>query len=424
MNRQPAGPTRRAERSLYAVLGIACVIRLAFVLLYPQLPVVNDAAAYDQQGFSIAFSHGVLQGNDGPIPISKGPVYPIFLAVIYRIAGYHHTAARVVQALLSAWSVLLIYKLAQTVFPPGIALIASALAAIYPPFISYSGLLLTEIASVVLLLAFIHSVIKGVSGSAGRWWVAAGVWGGLLVLHREETLLLLVCIVAAVWWWRIGWSRLGLMLGTVALIVLPWVVRNHRVYQAWVLNPAQQGAQVWLSTYAARWQEWHNEDPYYRSVVDVDGLNLVQQDRRLLREGLKQILEHPWVYLTMCLQRIPRFWVGGHSDTFVHLEQSLGSYVRQGKHLTASRKVAMLLYNLSLIAGGFAGMYLAWKLSIVDGRHLILLALPVITTAVVHFFLFAVLRYQVPIMPFVIIFAAYSIGHLRHQIRDLLPVHE
>ena len=400
------------------IVAVACAIRLAFVLWYPQLPLVADDGVYDQEGYHVAFSRGVLLSNDGPFCISKGPIYPLFLAAIYRSVGYSHTAARVAQALASGAVVFLIMWLAERVFGRRTAIVAGILAAIYPPFISYSGLLLTETVSVFLLLAFVSCVARGLDAPGVGWWLGAGVLGGLLVLHRPETLLVLIATAAAMWAWRFGWRRIGVMVATVALVMLPWVLRNYAVYHRWVLVGPQIGSTLWLS---ANWHAWHGDDPTYRAVIDAAGPNAVEQDRRLFREAGRSLSQHPGRYLRICLQRIPQFWLGGHSNTFAHLEHSVGAYLAQGAYLTASIKLLMLALNLLVIVLGFAGMRVAWKLGLADSRHLILLMIPIAVTALVHLVLFATLRYQVPIMPFLILFAAFAVCHLRGVARDLVP---
>ena len=48
--------------------------------------------------------------------ISVGPTYPVFLAAVYSVFGHDVAAVRIVQALLSAVLVLVIWQVAQT-FP-------------------------------------------------------------------------------------------------------------------------------------------------------------------------------------------------------------------------------------------------------------------------------------------------------------------
>jgi hypothetical protein len=67
-------------------------------------------------------------------------------------------------------------------------------------------------------------------------------------------------------------------------------------------------------------------------------------------------------------------------------------------------------------------MTLAWRVRAADPRHLALLIAPVGAVAVVHVLLFADLRYQIPIMPCMILFAACALWHVRSVVADLTPV--
>lgn len=406
----------RSRKRLLLILGFALSLRLAFVLRVPQAPIVNDAAEYDQEAHVLAF------GNESGVQISKGPLYPMFLAALYRFFGHDQQAVRVVQALISSLSVLLIYAIGRAVFHERVGVIASALAAIYPPFISYSGWLLTETLSVFLLLALVYALIRAIhySPRAARWMVA-GVLGGLLALNREEMLVVVGLLALALWRLRISRRLLVAFVLAALATMLPWTVRNYVVFHELILVAPGGGAGLWISSYEAEWLEWHPENPHYQSLVA--GLSPIEADRKLRREGIKNILSHPRVYLKLCLKRIPRFWLGGHSNTFVHLERSLGTYLAQRDYLKASIKLAMLAFNLGLIALGFAGVYLAWRLGVADPRHLTVMALPVLAKAGIHVFLFADLRYQVPIMSLLILFAAFTIWHVRRVVADLVPAH-
>lgn len=414
------------DRRLWRLVGIACALRVAYVLLYPQQPVAGDAIAYDQEGYHLAFSHGVLQGNEGPVHLSKGPVYPLFLAGIYRVAGHSHAAVRVAQAVISALSVALIFLLARMVLGRTAATTAGLLAALCPPFMSYAGLLLTETLSVFLLAAYVAAAAQGIRTMRLGWWAAAGALAGVLILHRQETLLVLAATGIAAWRWRTGRRRLGLLLGMAALVMLPWVARNYAVYRQWVLVNPQQGAAVWLS---ANWEEWHAQDPAYRALIDGQGLNAVEQDRRLLQAGLRSIVEHPGRYAALCLQRIPQMWVGGHSHTVAGLEDSLGAYWDRGAWAKVAAKALMFGVNMLIIALGVLGMGIAWRrgpapphgAGLADRRLLALLVIPVAVTAVVHVALFATIRYQVPMMPFMTLFAAVPLGMLREAARGWAP---
>ena len=407
------------RKRLCVTLALALVARLGFVLAYPQVPVENDAAWYDEAAYRLASGQ-----TEGTTPFARGPIYSLFLASVYRLAGHDRMAVRVAQAIISALAVLLIYALGRTVFNAKVGLIASLLATLYPPFISYPGWLLTETLSVFLLLAFVYSLIRAWQRSRMTLWAVAGLLGGIIVLHRSELLLVVALSVVAACVWRVGLAHVGAFVLVAALTILPWAVSNALLVGEFTTATSPgSGHVLWISTVEIQGPEWDPSAPYMREYEAlVAGLGPIEADRRLRREAIRHILARPLRYLKLCVKRIQAFWLGGHSNTFLHLDGGLGSYLVQREYGKAVVKLAMLVYNLGIIALGFCGLYLAWTLGTVDPRPVVLMAIPVVVKALTHVALFAALRYQVPIMSFLIIFAAFAIWHVRCVIRDLIPV--
>lgn len=80
--------------------------------------------------------------------------FSIWLSVIYFFTSNSIIAARLVNALMSAWMCVLIYKLARRNFGEEAARISAILAMLLPTFIYYSGLHNKETIMVFLLVAF------------------------------------------------------------------------------------------------------------------------------------------------------------------------------------------------------------------------------------------------------------------------------
>ncbi|MBI2094468.1 MAG: hypothetical protein HYT88_07100 [Candidatus Omnitrophica bacterium] len=114
-------------------------------------------------------------------------------------------------------------------------------------------------------------------------------------------------------------------------------------------------------------------------------------------------------------------WVGGHSNTFAGLEQHLSHYVTQGAYGKAILKTALFTWNMLLLLLGILGAWLSLALTNTKRQYIALLLLPILVTSVVHFFLFAALRYQVPIMPFVILLGAFSLCYVWNLTREFVP---
>jgi len=82
--------------------------------------------------------------------------WPVIIGIIYIITHKSIFAVRIINAIVSAWMVVLIYKIAQRNFGEQPARITGVMAMLLPAFIYYSGLHLKETFMIFLLLAFIN----------------------------------------------------------------------------------------------------------------------------------------------------------------------------------------------------------------------------------------------------------------------------
>lgn len=82
--------------------------------------------------------------------------YPLYLSIIYFFTGNSILIARLIKALLGAWTCVLIYKLAVRNFGEQTGRIAAILCMLMPNLIYYTGLHLKEVEMVFLSVAFIE----------------------------------------------------------------------------------------------------------------------------------------------------------------------------------------------------------------------------------------------------------------------------
>lgn len=174
------------------------------------------------------------------------------------------------------------------------------------------------------------------------------------------------------------------------------------------------GSMLWISSYKGEWLEWHNEDPYYAELIK--GLDEVQKDKLLWKEGIKNIKENPLRYLKSCFKYLWRFWIGGHSNNFYGLHDSLKNYFSAGSYGKVVIKAFFLIFNTALIILGGYGILTAIKKLRNKRRELLFLISPILIIMMIHTFLFGTVRYQVPIMPLIIIFASFGLLALRQKI--------
>jgi 4-amino-4-deoxy-L-arabinose transferase-like glycosyltransferase len=115
-----------------------------------------------------------------------GPLYPYFLAGCLGL-GFSFSSVLVVQAVLGALTVVLVYTVAKRIAGSLPALLSGLLAAFYGPFIFYDGLLLSESLQVFLLAASLFFLTADGKKHETLAVFAAGLLTGTASLGRGTT---------------------------------------------------------------------------------------------------------------------------------------------------------------------------------------------------------------------------------------------
>jgi hypothetical protein len=201
-------------------------------LIRPFIHVDLTNVEYDPRGIEAAF---------------RGPMYPIFLAVIYFFSGLAHRffVARLVQAALNALLAPMAYVLARRLDPEHerTARIAAWITALYPMLALYPLALATENLFFVLALGTVLLILRGAQGNrigggkdAGglgewerpglRWFALAGAVVGMGILTRS--VLTLFVPFAMYWIWKSAkeWRGAVLFAAAATAVVFPWALRN------------------------------------------------------------------------------------------------------------------------------------------------------------------------------------------------------
>jgi 4-amino-4-deoxy-L-arabinose transferase-like glycosyltransferase len=245
MGRWP--PTRNAL-IVVALLTVALAVRVAEVERTSYRP-LGDAGSYLFLASQVAHTgdypttHAPGAGAGGTRGPSAyfAPGFPYFLAGVDLLDG-HRTRrdgaihpARLAQAVLGTAIVGLVGLVAREAFGELIALVALALAAVYPVLIELSGTLVAENLMTALVLAAVWAMLRAARAAHPyRWIAAAGVLTGLATLtHVNAVVLVLPLGLAA---WRLhrttaaelqrAFAGPTLLIATVALTVTPWTIRN------------------------------------------------------------------------------------------------------------------------------------------------------------------------------------------------------
>ena len=242
------GVSGQRDRVVRAGLGIsvlALALRLAHVLTSAKLLIADDAVFFVQHASAFAGAWraigtpefgGLLREAIDHASL-QGVVYPLFLSAIYAVRGaLDQLAVALMQAVLGAATVWLVFLTGRRAFGDVAGITAGLLAALYPPLILASGLLLAE--GVLLFLQALAAYLL-----VARRGLVAGLSVGVLMLRpafQHAGLLALVGLAAS----RPGPRVLARYVAGLLVVALPWLAVNGVGY----------GKPVWSRTGDA-WQQ-------------------------------------------------------------------------------------------------------------------------------------------------------------------------
>jgi len=195
---------------------------------------IYDAAEYDSYARHLLSSGEYA--NDAGERATRMPGYPLFLAAVHWAFGDGVLAVQLLQCLLGALAVVLLAWAASSFAAPAWAFAAGALGVVSYDLFAGSPRVLTE-----ALFIFVFSLFWAIwfrpAARDGLWAVALGVLAGFSALLRPEAVLFAGAVGAMVLLEKP--VKKGLLLAAVfgtaaALTYAPWVLRNHRVFGAWV----------------------------------------------------------------------------------------------------------------------------------------------------------------------------------------------
>lgn len=218
------------------VVGVALVLRFAFLALYPEPGRAGDSWEYLHRTRLLVSGRADLWTDTRWHAWQtwiRPPGYYLFLAWVLGPFGGTPRTVAAVQAGLSGLTAGFVYLLARPLFGRRAALAAGLLAAFYPEAVTTASRVLTEplyMALLVPALALLARVSKRPRSAPAA---AAGVLFGLASLVRSAPLFyvpgaaLLLCLAHP---WRRAWRPAAVMVAATVVTVLPWIVRNSKIY--------------------------------------------------------------------------------------------------------------------------------------------------------------------------------------------------
>lgn len=398
-------PLARAKinGSLCAIFLTAFTLRFIFGVLwispYAFLP-EGDASAYDLSAQNLVAGRGLSTTSlkeYPPLPDTRRmPLYPIFLATIYKVFGTNYTAARVMQAFMASLLCIMIYYLGSTMFNQSVGLMAASYAAIYQPFIRYlfyggPAFLLSEQLFSFLLVLMGLVLSTSILTESLSWFFISGIFLGLSTLMRSEIFLFpifvfLILLYKASWSLKRSLRQFGLITLAFLLMLAPWIFRNYRVHRSFVP----------LTTLGGR-VFYYGNNPLAKGGYAIPeiaeeefiGLSEVQLDRLYYKKGIEFLKNYPKNLPKLFLKKILVHWFVRDHNAF---------------NLFYSFMLPFAIYGFILI---LYATYKGWT----NASYLIPIAFVVYSSLIALVF-FGQPRFRLSIEPYLIIMAAYGFSSI------------
>ena len=205
-----------------------------------------DAEAYDARAREILGGAWLGSGV-----FYQDPLYPYFLALIYKIFGPVLAPVRLIQSILGSVNTVLVYYLGRFLGGRRVGLLAGLLYLAYGLLLYYDGLIGKDGPGLVLVDAALLAIFTASSRKGRAAWFLAGAALGLAALTRGNLLLLVplfaVWILLAAGTGLAGRAaRAALFIAGFALAVSPVTVRNWVVGHDLVLLTSQAGQNFYI----------------------------------------------------------------------------------------------------------------------------------------------------------------------------------
>jgi 4-amino-4-deoxy-L-arabinose transferase-like glycosyltransferase len=426
----PAVLARPASRDARIVLGLtalALVARVVFVLSVDRDSFgFGDPAFYHYAASSLANGDGYLDLGGEP-SARWPPVFPFVIAPFYALFGSDPLTGELVNAVIGAACVPVIFLLVRHVFGRREALVAAGVLALFPGQILYTDLLLAEtLFAFELLVFFLVLAVRPIN-----WRTAAllGLVTGIAALTRGEGIFLPI-VVFVVWWPAVSRAvllrRIAIVGAAMVLTIAPWAVRNTIELDTFIPIANNSGATLWAG---------HNPDAFGGAMYATPDLITVPQtaepgspeaaieeDRFLRDEALDFMVHNPLDELKLIPLKLIHLNRGDSRIVDIWLNQvspgdakPVEGNTRIGMNLVLDFAYYSLLALtiLAVILFGRAG----WRQPVLRG----ILTLGIVALVLYGFVFYGNPRYRAPLEPLMIVLVAPLLTRLWDARGRLLP---
>jgi 4-amino-4-deoxy-L-arabinose transferase-like glycosyltransferase len=415
MNPAPdSAPHQQAKYlAIIVAVALAASLTMVFGVFSHQGLVANYGDPY-QYG---EIARGFVQHGFTTLTRRAASLYPELIALVYRLGG-NDSAVVLLQCLLHAGTCVLVFSLAQRLYNARTALIAGLACALHPMLLRYVPDLHMETVLTFVCMLTVWSAVRFYDRPTLVNGVLLGAVGMAAVLTKGVILpfLGLFGLISFVMALRRGSAKgviaVAAMFVTMALILAPWAYRNYEVTNGRFVPLTPGASDSFLRGYIfTRWEFATLQKPPY-----TDAENESNAWFRRIAHDAGTVWEADEVVDEKNNARVVKQMIRTHPlDTFRKVFVGLFTFWYE----MTSLKNSLVPASLAIIGWALAAVGL--RRAHREGRPSWLIWLPIVVMNMFVAVLIPLGRYSVPILPCLMILAAFGIDTLLKPTRDRSP---
>ena len=305
------------NKPTFLIFILALLTRILFNIFYVGIDDVPVADALDYHQIALN-----LLNNGTYSSITRAPMMPFLITILYKFFGVHYFIVRIVLSIISAFTCVIVYKIARKVFDEQTALIAAFISSIYWMMFFWSGFLLTETLCTFFLTLAVLYLTKSVRHPSVRHFIYSGVSLGCSALAHA---LIFPFFLFIPLWSCISYknnSKLALkscsiILASMFLTILPWVVRNYTVTGKFIPITTHSGGTFLgsnnpevLKHFKGGWIHPVKSGLLNENEINTYMNHLSPEDASILcwKKGINFVLKNPLFTLKLMFYKFKLFW--------------------------------------------------------------------------------------------------------------------
>lgn len=423
------------KKNLYYALGIFV---LAFAVRYAYLTQMKSSPLFDtpimDAEYHDLWAQAIVAGEDFTQGVFfRAPLYPYFLALVYRTFGHDYLILRLFQFLIGSVGCVLVYLLGKRIFNRRTAVIGGVVTALYGVLIYFEGELLIPVLLVFLDLLLIWTLLWASERPSYARWGLCGVLLGSSAIARPNILL----VGAAIIIWMIVASRrrprrvrsrnvlhVGCFALGAVLVISPVTLRNYFKGHDLVLiasqggmnfyignNDQSDGASAILPGARATWWGSYQDAKEMAEKSAGRSLKASEVSRYWYIQGMRFATGEPLKFLKLMARKFALFWNGNELSN----NRDFYFFARSTPLLKLLIWRFIIYFPFGLFAPlAVVGAVLAHR----EGKKVAILEIFVLVYMLSIILFFVTARYRVPLIPIFILFSAYAVDRLILRIKQ------